>query len=93
MSGLKRKDPIPNSTPAKRRRESHDDQSEFRVVNASLVLSVPPVFAANPRAGAQEMLDSMIMRLVLMIVQCVVQLIILADTTPLYRGWYYRTQT
>ena len=47
---------------AKRRKESHHDKSEFRIVNASLVLSVPPVFAANPLAGVQEMLDSMVMR-------------------------------
>ncbi|PPQ70693.1 hypothetical protein CVT24_000175 [Panaeolus cyanescens] len=36
--------------------------SDFSVVNASLVLSIPPIFAANPRAGAEELLDSMIMR-------------------------------
>jgi DNA-directed RNA polymerase I subunit RPA43 len=36
--------------------------SEFRVVNASLVVSIPPVFASNPRAGVEEMLDSMVMR-------------------------------
>ncbi|KAF8906583.1 hypothetical protein CPB84DRAFT_1770153 [Gymnopilus junonius] len=36
--------------------------AHFQIVNASLVLSVPPVFAANPRAGVEEMLDSMIMR-------------------------------
>jgi DNA-directed RNA polymerase I subunit RPA43 len=36
--------------------------SEFRLVNASLVVSIPPVFANNPRAGVEEMLDSMVMR-------------------------------
>lgn len=36
--------------------------SQFRVVEASLLLSIPPVFANNLRAGAEEMLDSMLMR-------------------------------
>jgi len=31
-------------------------------VHASLVVSIPPVFASNPRAGVEEMLDSMLMR-------------------------------
>jgi DNA-directed RNA polymerase I subunit RPA43 len=36
--------------------------SEFRVVSASLVVSIAPVFASNPRGGVEEMLDSMVMR-------------------------------
>ncbi|KDQ55861.1 hypothetical protein JAAARDRAFT_133675 [Jaapia argillacea MUCL 33604] len=36
--------------------------SEFRVTRATLVVSLSPVFASNPRAGVEEMLDSMIMR-------------------------------
>lgn len=36
--------------------------SEFQVTKATITLSVPPVFASNLRAGAEEMLDSMIMR-------------------------------
>ena len=39
---------------------SNDNQ--FQVVTASLVLSVPPIFAGSQRGGAEEMLDSMIMR-------------------------------
>ncbi|KAJ7209501.1 hypothetical protein GGX14DRAFT_520775 [Mycena pura] len=39
-----------------------DAQAEFQVVQASLVVSVPPIFANNPHDGVQEMLDSMIMR-------------------------------
>jgi len=39
-----------------------ESDGEFQVVKASLVLSVPPIFAANPRAGVEELLDSMIMR-------------------------------
>ncbi|KAJ7925219.1 hypothetical protein B0H13DRAFT_1975542 [Mycena leptocephala] len=42
-------------------RES-DAEAEFQTVKASLVVSVPPIFASNPHAGVQEMLDSMIMR-------------------------------
>ncbi|GJE94424.1 DNA-directed RNA polymerase I subunit rpa43 [Phanerochaete sordida] len=38
--------------------------SQFRVVEASLLLSIAPVFANNLRAGAEEMLDSMLMRYV-----------------------------
>ncbi len=64
-SSKKRKETMARLPPAKRRKEFHGAKSEFRVVNASLVLSVPPVFAANPLVGVQEMLDSMIMRCVL----------------------------
>ncbi|KAJ6499382.1 hypothetical protein C8R45DRAFT_982243 [Mycena sanguinolenta] len=42
-------------------RESNAE-AEFQTVTASLVVSVPPIFASNPYAGVQEMLDSMIMR-------------------------------
>ena len=37
----------------------------FRVVRASLTVSVPPVFAMNLRGGVEELLDSMLMRCVL----------------------------
>ena len=36
--------------------------SQFKVVKATLALSIPPVFAMKPREGAEEMLDSMVMR-------------------------------
>ncbi|TCD61702.1 hypothetical protein EIP91_008032 [Steccherinum ochraceum] len=39
-----------------------DGEGEFRVFQATLALSIPPVFASNLRAGAEEMLDSMVMR-------------------------------
>lgn len=38
--------------------------SQFKVVKATLALSIPPVFAMKPREGAEEMLDSMVMRFV-----------------------------
>ncbi|TFK75278.1 hypothetical protein BDN72DRAFT_509171 [Pluteus cervinus] len=36
--------------------------SDFLIVNASMVVSIPPVFSRNPRVGVQEMLDGMLMR-------------------------------
>ncbi len=36
----------------------------FRVVRASLTVSVPPTFAADLRGGVEELLDSMLMRYV-----------------------------
>lgn len=65
MSPSKRKGALSNvasQPPAKRVKEDHSSDGEFQVVRAALTLSVPPVFAANPRAGIEEMLDSMIMR-------------------------------
>lgn len=38
------------------------EEGEFTVVRSSVVVSIPPVFADNPRAGVEEMLDSMLMR-------------------------------
>lgn len=38
------------------------DSTEFYVVRTSLVVSVAPTFAGNPRAGIEEILDSMVMR-------------------------------
>ena len=46
----------------KRKSRINPSTSEFLVTKAALKLSVPPVFASNLRAGAEEMLDSMIMR-------------------------------
>lgn len=43
-------------------KEKETVAGEFRVVQATLPLSIPPVFANNLRAGAEEMLDSMLMR-------------------------------
>ena len=37
----------------------------FRVVRATLTVSVSPVFAADLRGGVEEMLDSMLMRCVI----------------------------
>ena len=38
------------------------NDNQFQVATASLVLSVAPIFAGNPRGGVEEILDSMIMR-------------------------------
>ena len=45
-------------------RATHADDA-FRVVRASLTVSVAPVFANDLRGGVEEMLDSMLMRYVL----------------------------
>ncbi|KAG9007603.1 hypothetical protein FRB94_013621 [Tulasnella sp. JGI-2019a] len=42
--------------------ENEESTGEFAVVSASVMLSIPPVFAGNPRVGVEEMLDSMVMR-------------------------------
>ncbi|PCH36117.1 hypothetical protein WOLCODRAFT_166700 [Wolfiporia cocos MD-104 SS10] len=41
-----------------------DNASEFRIIQAKMAVTIPPVFANNPRAGAEEMLDSLLMRYV-----------------------------
>ena len=38
--------------------------SQFRVVNASILVSIPPKFFADPLAGVHEMLDSLVMKYV-----------------------------
>ncbi|KAG6813640.1 hypothetical protein H0H92_008877 [Tricholoma furcatifolium] len=51
----------------KEKREKKDKgkarDTEFHVVKTSLNVSIAPTFAGNPRAGVEEMLDSMVMRL------------------------------
>ncbi len=42
--------------------KAREDDSQFKVISATLAISIPPVFAKDLRAGAEEMLDSMIMR-------------------------------
>ncbi|OJA19621.1 hypothetical protein AZE42_03866 [Rhizopogon vesiculosus] len=67
-----------HDSPKKKKKEKHREKeklkqdkgkaridsltSEFLVTKATLKLSIPPIFASNLRAGAEEMLDSMIMR-------------------------------
>lgn len=59
LSSQKRKPKFPKD---KGKSRALDHPSEFRVINASLVLSIPPVFASDLRTGVEEMLDSMVMR-------------------------------
>jgi DNA-directed RNA polymerase I subunit RPA43 len=64
-SSPKKRKSSDGTEPNKKRRksESNDDTDrEFHVASASLTLSIPPTFAGNPRIGAEEMLDSMVMR-------------------------------
>lgn len=42
--------------------KAREDDNQFKVISATLAISIPPVFANNLRAGAEEMLDSMVMR-------------------------------
>ena len=51
-----------NEVVAKKDKGKRKADGEFSVVQAELALSIPPVFASNLRAGAEEMLDSMVMR-------------------------------
>ncbi|GLB37135.1 putative SHS2 domain found in N terminus of Rpb7p/Rpc25p/MJ0397 [Lyophyllum shimeji] len=57
---------LPAKKAKKEKREKKDKgkakDTEFHVVKTSLIVSIPPVFAGNPRAGVEEMLDSMVMR-------------------------------
>jgi hypothetical protein len=48
----------------KRKHDSTTQDGEFTLVKSTLRVSVAPTFAGNPRAGVEEMLDSMIMRCV-----------------------------
>ncbi|KAF7321280.1 BTB domain-containing protein [Mycena kentingensis (nom. inval.)] len=44
------------------KRAKLDTHPQFQSIKASLTLSIPPIFASNPRDGAHQMLDSMVMR-------------------------------
>ena len=44
--------------------KSREAEGEFTTVNATLPVSIAPVFASNPRMGVEELLDSMVMRCV-----------------------------
>jgi hypothetical protein len=74
LAGKKRKNPpedAPQHTTPKRVKRVNkpralDDtqlrSSEFRQVEASLVITLPPMFIGNPLNGIQDMLDSMLMQ-------------------------------
>ncbi|KAK0195322.1 hypothetical protein F5146DRAFT_1100866 [Armillaria mellea] len=77
ISQKKRKhtSPAPGEVPVKKAKRDNDHsqkktkdkkgkgrESDFHVVQASLVLSIPPKFADDPKSGVNEMLDSMVMR-------------------------------
>lgn len=48
---------------AKRHKEKQKVvDSEFVLIHASIMVSIPPVFASSPAQGVKEMLDSMVMR-------------------------------
>ena len=37
-------------------------KGEFRTITSTLSVSIPPIYAMDPRRGVQEMLDGMLMR-------------------------------
>lgn len=41
-----------------------DCDSPYKLIKTSLKLSIPPIFAQDSKAGAIELLDSLIMKLV-----------------------------
>ncbi len=59
-----RKDKKQNKKREKGRAMEGNANSAFRVVSASVVLSIPPVFAMEPMKGVNELLDSLVMRCV-----------------------------
>ena len=69
FSSKKRKVQHKSSISKKKSKMSSDSnansEGEFHIVKASIRLSVPPIFANSPRAGIEEMLDSMTMRYIL----------------------------
>jgi len=69
MSSSKRKQPNLDSDAhhAKRLRLDSESRKEFEVVHATITMSIPPLFAADPLAGVEEMLDSMVMRFCIII--------------------------
>ncbi|KAH8107973.1 hypothetical protein BXZ70DRAFT_913515 [Cristinia sonorae] len=42
--------------------KAREEDGQFKVVQATMALSIPPIFANTLTAGAEEMLDSMVMR-------------------------------
>ncbi|KAI0699572.1 hypothetical protein BC835DRAFT_539835 [Cytidiella melzeri] len=48
----------------KKKKTREPTHGQFKVVRATLAISIPPVFASRPREGAEEMLDSVVMRYV-----------------------------
>lgn len=65
----------------------------FHVVKASLVVSIPPIFASTPRAGVEEMLDSMIMRSVICLsLYCTSLKALRLDIFQPYKAWCSRIQ-
>jgi hypothetical protein len=48
--------------PSTGRAISSNSKGEFRTITSTLNVSIPPVYAMEPRRGVQEMLDGMLMR-------------------------------
>ncbi|KAJ7647407.1 hypothetical protein FB45DRAFT_893362 [Roridomyces roridus] len=62
MEGKPKNSPRCQPPPTQKGQARQGKDGEFQVVTASLVLSVPPLFASEPEKGVHELLDSMMMR-------------------------------
>ena len=60
QSGISRTDGFTSDRKDKGKSRAAD--GEFTIVQSTLRLAIAPIFTQNPKAGAEEMLDSMIMR-------------------------------
>ena len=48
--------------PSTGRETSSGSKGEFQTITSTLNVSIPPIYAMEPRRGVQEMLDGMLMR-------------------------------
>lgn len=48
--------------PSTGHKASSGSKREFQMITSTLNVSVPPIYAMEPRRGVQEMLDGMLMR-------------------------------
>ena len=48
--------------PSTGRGTSSSSKGEFQTITSTLSVSIPPIYAMEPRRGVQEMLDGMLMR-------------------------------
>ena len=59
---LKKDKPKAEPSTSTGRGTSSGSKGEFQMIISTLSLSIPPIYAMEPRRGVQEMLDGMLMR-------------------------------
>ena len=52
----------PKAGPSTGRGTGSGSKGEFQTITSTLNVSIPPIYAMEPRRGVQEMLDGMLMR-------------------------------